>query len=138
MTTWTIKSEIDDPKRPLEVVEDQRNRGYKVWIEDENGRGVDDESLKKNDVQKTNHALYETGIGVLIGGQPQRLPLAVFMPAVCWLVTSAGPNDGRYLRTDRKPSDPPGWCLHRNFRSLTYAHRWRRMESKGKGLQWPG
>jgi hypothetical protein len=68
MTTWTIKSEIDDPKRPLEVVEDQRNRGYKVWIEDENGRGVDDESLKKNDVQKTNHALYETGIGVLIWG----------------------------------------------------------------------
>jgi hypothetical protein len=49
MTTWTIKSEIDDPKRALEVVEDQRNRGYKVWIEDENDRGVDDESLKKND-----------------------------------------------------------------------------------------
>jgi hypothetical protein len=68
MTTWTIKCQIDDPKRALEIVEDQRKRGYKVWIEDENGRDVDEESLKRNDVQQTNRAFYEKGIGVLIWG----------------------------------------------------------------------
>lgn len=68
MTTWTIKSQTDDPKRALEMVEDQRNRGCKVWIEDEDGRDIDVESLKKNDVQETNRAFYKRGVGVLIWG----------------------------------------------------------------------
>jgi hypothetical protein len=68
MTTWTIKSEIDDPKRALEIIEVQRNRGYKAWIEDENGRNVDEETLKKNDIQRTTRSLYERLLGVLIWG----------------------------------------------------------------------
>ena len=68
MTTWTIKSEIDDPKRALELVEVQRNKGYKVWIEDENGRSVDEETLKKNGAQRTTRTLYERVLGVVIWG----------------------------------------------------------------------
>ena len=65
-------------------------------------------------------------VGVLIGVQPQGLRLAAFMPAVYWLVNSAGLNNGRYLRADRKPPDPSRWCLHRNFRRLYYS-RWYRL-----------
>ena len=37
MTTWTIKSQTDDPQLALAIVNDQRNKGYNAWIEDENG-----------------------------------------------------------------------------------------------------
>ena len=46
MDTWIIKSQTDDPQRALEIVEDQRSRGYNAWIEDESGKAVDEESLK--------------------------------------------------------------------------------------------
>lgn len=63
--------------------------GYKAWVEDENGRNVDEETLKKNDIQRTTRTLYERVLGVLIWGQPQRSPSVVFMRAVYWLVTSS-------------------------------------------------
>ncbi len=49
MTTWIIKSETDDPERALKIVADQRTKGYTAWIEDERGKAVDEESLRKNE-----------------------------------------------------------------------------------------
>jgi hypothetical protein len=49
--TRTVKSETDDPKRALAIVEEQRNKGYNAWIEDQSGKSVDEESLKNNDVK---------------------------------------------------------------------------------------
>lgn len=66
MTAWVIKCQIDDLKRALAIVEEQRNRGFDVWIEDENGAQVDEQSLKKDDVESTKPALYEKGKGVLV------------------------------------------------------------------------
>ena len=51
MTTWIIKSVTDDFDRALEIVGDQRNRGYTAWIEDDNGQAVDEKTRK---VEKTN------------------------------------------------------------------------------------
>ena len=50
MTTWTIKSVTDDFDRALEIVHDQRNRGYTAWIEDENGMAVDEQALRNGRV----------------------------------------------------------------------------------------
>jgi hypothetical protein len=46
MATWTIKSQTNESDLALKIVEGQRNRGYKAWIEDENGAAVDEQSLK--------------------------------------------------------------------------------------------
>ena len=68
MTSWIVKSQIDDPKRALEIAADQRKRGYKVWIEDEEGRDIDEEVLKRNDIHRTTRTRYETVMGILIWG----------------------------------------------------------------------
>jgi hypothetical protein len=47
MTTWIIKSETDDPDRALANVVDQRSKGYTAWIEDEHGKAVDEDLLKR-------------------------------------------------------------------------------------------
>jgi predicted negative regulator of RcsB-dependent stress response len=44
-----------NPKRnesdlALKILEDQRNKGYNTWIEDENGAAVDERSLKMTSV----------------------------------------------------------------------------------------
>ena len=67
MDTWTIKSQTDDPKRALEIVEDQRNRGYNAWIEDESGQAVDEESLKNENVKPIKPTFRERGRGLLVG-----------------------------------------------------------------------
>jgi hypothetical protein len=67
MDTWIIKSQTDDPKRALEIVEDQRNRGYNAWIEDESGQAVDEESLKNENVKPIKPTLPEKGRGLLVG-----------------------------------------------------------------------
>jgi hypothetical protein len=46
MATWTIKSQTNEPDLALEIVEDQRKKGYNAWIEDENGTALDERSLK--------------------------------------------------------------------------------------------
>ena len=66
MTTWIIKSVTDDPVRALEIVRDQRIKGYTAWIEDENGRGVDEEALKIGKTELAKSALYETGNRALV------------------------------------------------------------------------
>ena len=48
MPAWIIKTETYDPDRALWIVEDQRNKGFDAWIEDENGAAVDEQSLKMN------------------------------------------------------------------------------------------
>jgi len=55
--TRTVKSETDDPKRALAIVEEQRNKGYNAWIEDQSGKSVDEESLKNNDAKQMRPAL---------------------------------------------------------------------------------
>jgi hypothetical protein len=62
MATWIIRTQTSDYKRALEIAEDQRNRGYKVWIEDENGGRVDERPLKN---EQTNRSLREIGLGAL-------------------------------------------------------------------------
>ena len=66
MTMLTIKSQTDDPKRALEIVEDRRNRGYDAWIEDERGKVVDEQALKNNKFERTKPTLRERAMGLLI------------------------------------------------------------------------
>jgi hypothetical protein len=47
MTTWTIKSQTDDPDLALDIFDDLRYRGYPARIEDENGEAVDESSLER-------------------------------------------------------------------------------------------
>jgi hypothetical protein len=67
MDTWIIKSQTDDPQRALEIVEDQRSRGYNAWIEDESGKAVDEESLKNENVEPIKTTFRERGRGLLVG-----------------------------------------------------------------------
>ena len=66
MTTWIIKSATDDPERALEIVQDQRIKGYNVWIEDENGAAVDEQSLKMNGRVATKRTLLDRLMGPLV------------------------------------------------------------------------
>ena len=66
MVTWIVKSETDDPDRALEVVQDQRIKGYTAWIEDENGAAVDEQSLKMNGRVATKRTLPERLRGPLV------------------------------------------------------------------------
>ena len=67
MDTWIIKSQTDDPQRALEIVEDQRSRGYNAWIQDKCGKAVDEESLKNENVKPIKPTLREKGMGLLVG-----------------------------------------------------------------------
>jgi hypothetical protein len=62
MATWIIRTQTSDFKRALEMAEDQRQRGYTVWIEDENGGRVDEQSLKH---EQTNRSVREIGVAAL-------------------------------------------------------------------------
>jgi hypothetical protein len=66
MVMLTIKSQTEDPKRALEIVEDRRNRGYGTWIEDERGKIVDEQALKNNKFQLTKPTLRERATGLLV------------------------------------------------------------------------
>jgi hypothetical protein len=46
MTTWVIRSQTSGLKRAREIYEYQQDRGYEVWVEDENGRRIDEQYLK--------------------------------------------------------------------------------------------
>jgi cell division septation protein DedD len=63
MTIWTIRTETDDLGSVREMVEDQRNRGYNAWIEDESGQRVDEEPFKKS-----GRSLYQRVLGIVIWG----------------------------------------------------------------------
>jgi hypothetical protein len=63
MPAWIIKSETYDPDVALEIVADQRNKGYNAWIEDENGAAVDEQSLKANGRVESERTLPERLMG---------------------------------------------------------------------------
>jgi hypothetical protein len=65
MPAWIIKSETYDPDRALEIVQDQRAKGYNAWIEDENGVAVDEQSLKMNGRVAPKRSLLEWLMGTL-------------------------------------------------------------------------
>jgi hypothetical protein len=66
MTTWIIKSETDDLDRALANISDQRSKGYTAWIEDENGKAVDEDLLKRTGRVAIERTLLERLMGPLI------------------------------------------------------------------------
>ena len=66
MVMLTIKSQTEDPKRALEIVEDRRNRGYDAWIEDGRGKFVDEQALKNNEFEPTKSTLRARAAGLLV------------------------------------------------------------------------
>jgi len=66
MAIWMIKSVTDDFDRALEVVGDQRNRGYTAWIEDDNGRAVDEKTRKVETTNSIKSILEERWKGALV------------------------------------------------------------------------
>jgi len=69
MTTWTVKSLTGDLNRALQIVQEQQNRGDDAWIEDEDGRKLDDAALKKSNDGRVNRSRYDWLIAILyIGG----------------------------------------------------------------------
>ena len=68
MATWIVKSETYDSERALEVVRDQRARGYTAWIEDEHGKAVDEELLRTNKAVPTEPSIRERLAAPLVIG----------------------------------------------------------------------
>jgi hypothetical protein len=68
MPAWIIKTETYDPDRALEIVGEQRSKGYNAWIEDENGAAVDEQSLKMNGRVATKRTLLDRVMGPLVVG----------------------------------------------------------------------
>ena len=66
MSAWIIKSETYDLEQALEIVRDQRTKGYTAWIEDENGAAVDEQSLKMNGSVATKRTLSQRLAGPLV------------------------------------------------------------------------
>jgi hypothetical protein len=66
MTSFVIKVETNDLKDALDIVEVERNRGYQIWIEDENGRKIEEENVKKTGAHRIGRSLYEKVLGLLI------------------------------------------------------------------------
>jgi len=62
MNAWIIKTETYDPKLALEIVADQRTKGYSAWIEDEHGKAVDEEAFRMNQTKPTKTTLREKGM----------------------------------------------------------------------------
>ena len=67
MNAWIIKTETYDSEQALQIVEDQRTKGYTAWIEDENGRSVDEQSLKMNGRVATKRTLSDRLMGPFLG-----------------------------------------------------------------------
>ena len=63
MDAWIIKTETYDPDLALEIVKDQRTKGYNAWIEDESGAAVDEQSLKTNGRVATKPGLFPEWLG---------------------------------------------------------------------------
>jgi hypothetical protein len=66
MTIFAIKVATNNVKDVLDIVESERNRGYEIWCEDENGRKIDEETAKKSGAQRIGYGLYEKLLGLLI------------------------------------------------------------------------
>jgi hypothetical protein len=78
MTTFAIKVATNDVKDALDIVEVERNRGYEIWLEDENGRKIDEETAKRSGAQRIGHSLYEIVRGLLILATAVAMGIGVF------------------------------------------------------------
>ena len=67
MNAWIIKTQTYDSEQALQIVEDQRTKGFTAWIEDENGRSVDEQSLKINGRVATKRNLSDRLMGPFLG-----------------------------------------------------------------------
>jgi hypothetical protein len=67
MEPWIVKTQVDDIQRALEILEEQRNRGYNAWIEDDHGKAVDEETLKNKRVGPITFTLQDKGKGLVVG-----------------------------------------------------------------------
>jgi len=67
MNAWIIKTETYDSEQALQIVEDQRTKGYSAWIEDETGAAVDEQSLKMNGRVATKRTLSVRLMGPFLG-----------------------------------------------------------------------
>jgi len=67
MNAWIIKTETYDSEQALQIVEDQRTKGYSAWIEDETGAAVDEQSLKMNGRVTTKRTLSVRLMGPFLG-----------------------------------------------------------------------
>ena len=67
MNAWIIKTETYDSEQALQIVEDQRTKGYNAWIEDETGAAVDEQSLKMNGRLATKRTLSDRLMGPFLG-----------------------------------------------------------------------
>jgi len=67
MNAWIIKTETYDSEQALQIVEDQRTKGYNAWIEDETGAAVDEQSLKMNGRVATKRTLSDRLMGPFLG-----------------------------------------------------------------------
>ena len=67
MNAWIIKTETYDSEQALQIVEDQRTKGYSAWIEDETGAAVDEQSLKMNGRLATKRTLSDRLMGPFLG-----------------------------------------------------------------------
>ena len=117
MNAWIIKTETYDPKLALEIVADQRTKGYSAWIEDEHGKAVDEEAFRMNQTKPTKTTLREKGMTRCFFWHPQWLPSVFFMWPVCgvWPRTLGGDgqrrgHEQRLLWGERRRSD---WELNK-------------------------
>jgi hypothetical protein len=65
MTTWIVKSELQDLARGRQLVVELQQAGYNAWIEDDTGINVDEVN---ETTKKAKRIPYETGMVVLIWG----------------------------------------------------------------------
>lgn len=66
MMNWTVKTLTDNPDRALEIVQEQRTRGFTAWIEDDRGQGVDEEALISGKPARSKPTLHDREVGILV------------------------------------------------------------------------
>ena len=85
MEPWIVKTQVDDVQRALEIVEEQRNRGYNTWIEDDTGKAIDEESLKNENVKPIESSLRGKGKGFLVALAAAAAAIATLYVAGVWV-----------------------------------------------------
>ena len=84
MKAWFVKSQFYDAKDALEIVTEQRGRGHNAWIEDEDGKVVDEESLKGDHVKQPTTPK-EKAIGILVALGSAAAVLIVLWTVGVWV-----------------------------------------------------
>jgi hypothetical protein len=85
MEPWIVKTQVDDVQRALDIVEEQRSRGFNAWIEDDTGKAVDEESLKNESVKPIESSIREKGKGFLVALAAAAAALITLYAAGAWV-----------------------------------------------------